>query len=116
MERCPKCKAGAVRLSRTKSSWEKWRKALTGKRPFRCRLCAWRGWGLDHGPQFGEAERLAAERAVAPDPPNLAGTVLAAEPKRTLEVNLKALDVLDPLVEPPRKQPRPQARRQPAAN
>jgi hypothetical protein len=38
---------------------------------FRCTACAWRGWGEDSGPRFSEADRKAADRALAPDAPNL---------------------------------------------
>lgn len=45
---------------------------------------------------FRDAEREAAERAIAPDPPNMHGTLLATELKHKAEVNLKALDVMEP--------------------
>jgi len=96
MHQCPQCKSEDLRRSRAKSKWETWRKQITGKQPFRCAACRWRGWGIDEGPRFGDAEREAAERAVAPDAPNLQGTLLATEPKRHAEVNLKALDVMEP--------------------
>jgi hypothetical protein len=92
MHQCPRCKSGDLRRSRARSKWEAWRKQITGKRLFRCGACRWRGWGIDEGPRFADAEREAAERAVAPDAPNLVGTLLAPEPKRRAEVNLKALD------------------------
>ena len=93
MHQCPKCHATDLRHSRTRSKWEAWRRQITGKRLFRCAACRWRGWGIDDGPTFGDAEREAAERALAPAAPNLRGTLLAPEPKRPAEVNLKALDI-----------------------
>src|ERR1041384_5068805 len=75
---CPKCSADSVHRSRTRSRWERWRKEITGKRPYRCTVCGWRGWAREQGPQVADAQR-AAERALAPEPPNLAGTVLARD-------------------------------------
>jgi hypothetical protein len=92
MYECPSCRSGDLRRSRARSKWEAWRKQITGKRLFRCAACGWRGWGIDGGPWFGDAEREAAERASAPAAPNLQGTLLAPEAKRTAEVDLKALD------------------------
>ena len=91
LEACPKCHSTNIHRSRAKSKWEQWRKNLTGKRPFRCRMCKWRGWGVDPGPTFTEAEIDRATRAIAPDPPNLKGTALAA-PSLAREVDLHALD------------------------
>lgn len=93
MHHCPKCKSGDIRRSRARSKWEAWRKQITGKRLFHCTACHWRGWGIDESPRFDDAEREAAERALAPVAPNLQGTVLAPQPKRTAEIDLKALDV-----------------------
>jgi len=41
---CPSC--GALRLfrSRHRGFYESLRKQLSGKRPFRCHKCGWRGW------------------------------------------------------------------------
>jgi predicted RNA-binding Zn-ribbon protein involved in translation (DUF1610 family) len=49
MERCPKCKSRKIHRSRTKPGLEKIRKTLTGKAPFRCSDCGWRGWAFDSG-------------------------------------------------------------------
>ncbi len=52
---CPACKA-AMHHSRARSWVERLRRRLTGRVPFRCRECGWRGWreepseGL-HGPR-----------------------------------------------------------------
>ena len=93
MLQCPKCKSAEIHHSRTKSKWETWRKEITGKRPFRCGICGWRGWRPDVGPRFPDEARKLAERAMAPEPPNLTNTVLAAEPRRWDEVDLHALDL-----------------------
>src|SRR5438067_76218 len=47
MRKCPKCKSLDVHQSRAKTRWEAWRKRITGRRPYRCRACRWRGWGPD---------------------------------------------------------------------
>jgi hypothetical protein len=90
MHHCPKCKSEEVRFSRSKSRWETWRKGITGKRPYRCRDCGWRGWAPDSGPRFTAAEIDFSSRAIAADPPNLTETALdsliparAEEPKPT---------------------------------
>ena len=40
---CPKCHSTNLRRSPTRNWWERWRKEITGKRPYRCRTCqlAW---------------------------------------------------------------------------
>lgn len=91
MQLCPKCHSKDIHRSRAKSRWEHWRKNLTGKRPFRCRACKWRGWGVDPGPTFTQAEIDRATRAIAPEPPNLKGTALAVK-SAAREIDLKALD------------------------
>ena len=50
MHNCPECDSDAVHRSRVQSRWEAWRREFTGKRPFRCHACGWRGWGpeVDH--------------------------------------------------------------------
>lgn len=89
---CPKCKSPSGHRSRSRSRWEQWRKEITGKRPYRCTGCGARWWARDEGPQFSDAERDLAERALAPDPPNLAGTMLARGKPQIREVDLAALD------------------------
>jgi len=84
---CRKCKSGQVHRSRSRGWWEKWRKEITGKRPYRCSQCKWRGW-MDVDPQ--EFDR-ATPRPMAPDPPNLKGTLLARG-DRLLGMDLKTLD------------------------
>jgi hypothetical protein len=78
-----------LRRSPTRSRWERWRKEITGKRPYRCRMCRWRGWkpiGI------GEADLGSSEgRPAPPDPPNLKGTLLARGTQR-LAVDVKELD------------------------
>ena len=65
MHMCPKCASEDIHRSHTRSTWEAWRKAITGKRPYRCLACDWRGWGPDFGARFGElGEPLVAEPTV----------------------------------------------------
>jgi len=45
MQQCPKCQSNDIRRSRSRGSWEIWRKQVTSKRPHRCNVCGWRGWG-----------------------------------------------------------------------
>jgi hypothetical protein len=49
LEECPKCQSRKVHRSRTRSVVERFRRNFTGKAPFRCDGCGWRGWGLDFG-------------------------------------------------------------------
>jgi hypothetical protein len=102
---CPKCKSAHVHRSRTKSRWEAWRKDITGKRPYRCRACGWRGWAIDSGPKFGDIEKELAERALAPEPPNLKGIVLSREESRGTDVSLAELDTLTPIGAAPGSDP-----------
>ena len=78
MHACPQCQCRNIHRSRSRSRWEAWRKAIIGKRLFRCRSCGWRGWrgwGVDDGAAFPAAELSA--RADAPDPPTLKDSALA---------------------------------------
>lgn len=87
MSHCPNCNSTNLRRSPTRSRWERWRKEITGKRPYRCRGCQWRGWkaiGLNDSD-------LARSNAATPDPPNLRGTLLA-RPDPRLHMDLKELD------------------------
>lgn len=91
MSHCPKCKSENLRRSRTRSRWERWRKEITGRRPYRCRACNWRGW-LPIGVADTVEAREQARRKAA-DPPNLRGTALArTDPRLTFDV--KQLDTL----------------------
>jgi hypothetical protein len=97
MHHCPRCTSEGVHHSRTRSKWESWRKAITGKRPYRCRDCRWRGWACDSGPQFSCDEIAFATGAVAadhPDPPNLKNTEFA---RARRGVDLTVLDETIPL-------------------
>ncbi len=49
MEICPKCQSRRIHRSRTRSAFERFRRTITGKRPFRCSECGWRGWAADIG-------------------------------------------------------------------
>src|SRR5947207_743637 len=46
---CPVC-SNSTHRSRLRSRWETWRRALTGRRPYRCHVCNWRGWQEDVEP------------------------------------------------------------------
>ncbi len=95
MHQCPKCESADIHRSRAKTRFESWRKDVTGKRPYRCHACGWRGWGVDFGPKFGDVERDLAERAVAPEPPNLTSAGLARDEETPAALNLDRLDVLE---------------------
>jgi hypothetical protein len=88
---CPKCHSKNLRRSATRSRWERWRKEITGKCPYRCRECNWRGWK-----SFGglEDERTSPQAVVVADPPNLRGTSLARATPR-IDLDLKELDRFD---------------------
>jgi predicted RNA-binding Zn-ribbon protein involved in translation (DUF1610 family) len=101
MHQCPKCKSDKIHFSRSRSKWESWRKKVTGKRPYRCPDCGWRGWGPDTGPRFSREELESSSLAVAPDPPNLKDTPLAREERRPMKLDLGELDN----VIPPRREP-----------
>jgi len=101
MHQCPHCKSERIYSSRTRSKWEEWRKEITGKRPFRCSACDWRGWGTDEGPKFDKADVELATRAMAPDPPNLKTTLLARDNPNKKPLHLEELDVLAPLTDKP---------------
>lgn len=98
MQHCPACKSEDVHRSRVRTRWESWRKEVTGKRPFRCHGCGWRGWSFDSGPRFGDETAQLAARAMAPDPPNLKATTLAFDEGRA-DLKLDQLDSLAALPE-----------------
>jgi hypothetical protein len=86
---CPKCNSKDLRLSHTRSRWERWRRDITGKRPYRCRACQWRGW---KSAGLGDDAPASTLRANVPDPPNLRGTAFARPDSDTRKINLKDLD------------------------
>jgi DNA-directed RNA polymerase subunit RPC12/RpoP len=90
MLQCAKCQSHNLVRSRSRSQWERWRKRITGTRPYRCRACGWRGWRADE--PLATAAAAAASTAV--DPPNLKGTRLAREDGR-FALDLKKLDEFD---------------------
>lgn len=96
---CPKCQSLSVHRSRSRNPWERWRKEITGKRPYRCADCGWRGWAPDQEPSFSDEERSAAERTVTPDPPNLAGTPVARADTPPRAVDPDALDAHGPTMQ-----------------
>ena len=89
MSHCPKCNSKDLRRSQTRSRWEQWRKAVTGKRPYRCRTCQWRGWKKV---AVDDQDAPTYMRLKVPDPPNLRGTALARPDSDTRKINLKDLD------------------------
>jgi hypothetical protein len=91
MNICRRCKSEDVHLSRTRTKWESCRKEITGKRPFRCRQCGWRGWAVDLGSKFGEDDLEVAKRALAPDPPHVRSSAFADDERRA-ELSLDQLD------------------------
>jgi len=102
VQQCPQCQSEVIHRSRTRNRWESWRKEITGKRPYRCHACGWRGWGEDYGPKFDESEVELATRALVPDPPNLKATAFArVEGSRELDLN--QLDTLAPVPKKKRK-------------
>ena len=98
MMKCPKCGSLDVHRSRHRTLLENWRKAITGKRPFRCRACGTRAWDVDRGPRFSERDAEIAARAMAPDEPdepNRGGTAFARE-SQLPDVDLTQLDLPEP--------------------
>lgn len=97
MTHCPKCKSSSIRKSPTRNRWERWRKEITSKRPYRCKACQWRGWmpiglGEDIDQAAGQSRSNKPTGTVAaPDPPNLRGTLLA-RPNPRLQFDVKTLD------------------------
>jgi hypothetical protein len=75
MESCPKCQSMRVHVSRTRSRFERIRRSITGKSPFRCSECGWRGWAFD----FSSAQSRTEGVDVATAEPNLAALDAAIE-------------------------------------
>lgn len=44
MKRCPSCSSGRIYPSRLRSSFERMRRALTDRQPYRCHACGVRTW------------------------------------------------------------------------
>lgn len=88
MSHCPHCKSDNIRRSRTRSRWERLRKEITRRRPYRCRECNWRGW-MPIG--LGDMLDAKAQAREAADPPNLRGTALARSNPQ-LSFDVKRLD------------------------
>lgn len=68
MLQCPACGSDAVHRSRTRSRWERWRRQITLKAPFRCHGCGARFWRSNTGSGFTHEEIEAANRAIASPP------------------------------------------------
>jgi predicted RNA-binding Zn-ribbon protein involved in translation (DUF1610 family) len=47
MDKCPSCGSTRVFRSKTRSAFERFRRQLTLKHPFRCHACGWRGWAAE---------------------------------------------------------------------
>jgi hypothetical protein len=92
MQQCPKCRSENIHRSRARTAWENWRRDITGKRPFRCHGCGWRGWSVDRGPNFSDLEKEIADRALAPDPPNLQDAALIRDDRDLKPIDLDQLD------------------------
>jgi hypothetical protein len=92
MHRCPRCDSHKVQCSRTRFRWEVWRRQVTGKRPYRCANCGWRGWGPDAGPSFSPDQIEASSRVTAPDPPDFKEVSLAREKSQPPDVDLSKFD------------------------
>ena len=66
----------------------------------RCNACGWRGWAVDEGPKVGDREIQMATRVLAPEPPNLTGTVLARK-EEVADLDVTKLDCLMPIEDKP---------------
>jgi hypothetical protein len=78
-----------LRPSHTRNRWERFRRDITSKRPYRCRACQWRGWRKI---AIADEALTSTLRTKVPDPPNLRGTALARPDSDTRKFNLKDLD------------------------
>ncbi len=67
MDSCPKCRSRKVHRSRTRSGLERLRRTLTGKAPFRCGECGWRGRAFD----FGDVNHAGSVAVTTGDEPDL---------------------------------------------
>jgi predicted RNA-binding Zn-ribbon protein involved in translation (DUF1610 family) len=47
MDKCPACGSHRVFRSKTRSAFERFRRQLTLKHPYRCHGCGWRGWAAE---------------------------------------------------------------------
>ena len=70
MPNCRKCGSKTQR-SRVRGVWERVRKHLTYRRPYRCHNCEWRGWAEGWDRKFADleldtktAENAAGSRAI----------------------------------------------------
>jgi hypothetical protein len=44
LQGCPRCGKFPVMLSHRRGWWDRLRSHVTGKNPYRCQSCRWRGW------------------------------------------------------------------------
>jgi len=91
MLQCPRCKSDRIHFSRTRSKWEGWRKEITGKRPYRCPDCLWRGWAPDPRAGFS-AEGVGRATSVIGPHSTLRDSMLEREEGRPKDVNLDRID------------------------
>jgi hypothetical protein len=67
---CPKCGSQRVRLSRLRSIFERLRRAVTEKQPYRCHGCNYRAWYAIQLPHAAKPDREPADlRTSDPAPP-----------------------------------------------
>lgn len=66
MRNCPACGSQRVYRSRTRSAFERIRRQVTMKRPYRCHNCDWRGW-VAEAAQFVAPQKAAKTPAAPPD-------------------------------------------------
>ena len=54
---CPRCGSQDIHHSRLRTWLERARWRLTGRVPYRCHDCEWRGWRSEPGPSAGDTIR-----------------------------------------------------------
>ncbi len=89
---CPKCQAPALRRSHSTSTFEKYRKARTNKRIYRCHACSWRGWLFENELRFPPVSTIDIPAPEVEDP------ILIPS------VTLEEIELKKP-VRPPKEQP-----------
>ena len=75
MNTCPACGSNRVFRSKTRTAFERFRRQLTTKRPYRCHACNWRGWAPDGTQAVAPGDVLDTPSA----PPDLASIDSALE-------------------------------------
>jgi predicted RNA-binding Zn-ribbon protein involved in translation (DUF1610 family) len=72
---CPACGSKRIFRSKTRSTFERFRRQFTIKRPYRCHHCAWRGWAADGAQVVSPEDAIDA----ASPPPDLSAIDAALE-------------------------------------